>query len=200
MSSSPRTAVPSIDELVRRLLFAHASDGELPDPSTPMGRLTRELFASQWQQARDGLLARSKVLRVDAPPSPSPYVFRFEIDRPFKRRAADGSVEIAPGPIRGSLRYRPDVLEPRRGEPSVLAFVDRELRFFHPNCLPHVGLLCLGDLPAGPYPLEETLQQLYRVASYGSLGTESALDSDAVRYFLENPDAFDGLRPVPPLW
>ncbi len=169
----------------------------LPDECTELGRLTREWLKSNWEDAREGLLARSTRLRVRPAHGPAPTLFRFEIERAFKRRASDGSIELASGPITGTIAYRPDLFT-ALDQQSFLVLVDTDLALLHPNV--RDGLMCLGDLPAGPYALDRLLLQVYAVLSYENRSTSSALDPQAARYFATAPDALEGLQPVQPLW
>ena len=57
-----------LGDLIEELHDLAGLDGGLPDPSTAEGRSTREFLANNWKEARDGLLARTKRVRVR--PSP----------------------------------------------------------------------------------------------------------------------------------
>jgi len=173
-------------------------DPTLPAEDTPLGRLTRETLRNQWEQARDGLLARTRRIRVSPQGGPAPRLFRFEIDRPYKRRrAGDGAIEAASGPVRGWIHYRADLHVAPPDEPMVMILLDRDQGFFHPNC--RDGLLCHGRLPPGPFPLEALLEHLYGIVSYQNVNGEEPLDAEAAEYFRSHPSAFDGLLPVEPL-
>ena len=99
-------------------------DDELPDESTPIGRTTREFFDNNWERARTGLLSQTTKLRVAPQPSPAPRVFHFELDCTFKRKTSpDALVELARGPLRGTIRYRADIYTAPPDVHSLTVFV-----------------------------------------------------------------------------
>jgi hypothetical protein len=155
-------------------------------------------------------LDRSSILRVYPEPSPAPRIFRYEIDRPYKRKAArSASVETMPGPIRGSIHYRADLLVDS-SLPHIAVRVDPDLDLFHPNCLrardssPARGcLICLGELPNNPYPFPLDLlisTRVFPILSYADRRPANPLDWEAAEYFALDPNAMQGLEPVPPLY
>ncbi len=172
---------------------------EDPLPEDELGREAREWFERSWSDARAGILARSTRLRLTPRSPEAPRLFRFELDRPYRRRNADGAIELAPGPIRGTIHYRADLLNALPDEAGVVVLVDTDLSFYHCNHDARSGLLCLGDL-RGPCPLERLLPHLYSILSYENHSTTSPLDPHAAAYFATDPEAFLGLRPVEPLW
>lgn len=192
------------EALLRRLIQLAAQHEDMPSEDTPIGRLTRELFANNWASCRDGLLERTSKIRVQPEFSPAPHRFRFEIDCPFKRKlGAAAPVELMPGSVRGQIIYRGDLLVNHDG-PTVAVLIDRELGFFHPNVCPQRGVVCLGDesqLAAGPIPLDQLLSsQLYAVVSYQNRRPSHPLNLEAARYFALELDAMEGLTPVQPLY
>ena len=184
-----------------RMSLALGGSNALPDRDTPIGALTHDFFTNNWANAQ-ALLARSKCLRVFREPSPAPHVFGFEFDRPYKRKRSElGIVVLAPGPIRGFLCYATDPFTADPALPAAVVFIESDGGFFHPNYSHRMGgVLCLGNLPAGPQPLDFLLEHIYRIVTYQNRSTSSALDSEAARYFAEDPHALDGLVPVEPLY
>lgn len=176
---------------------------DLPDPATPLGKMTRELLTNSWTSCRDGLLTWTQRIRVVPEPKPAPRIFWFEIDRPYKRRLRpDDPVELADGPIRGMVIYRPDMLA-NLHESSVAVRLDPSMGFLHPNYSRELGLLCLGDTTdfQGPIPLDVLLaNHLYPVLSYQNRRAHHPADLEAARYFALDPEAMVGLEPVPPLY
>ncbi|MCU0960165.1 MAG: hypothetical protein MUF48_08665 [Pirellulaceae bacterium] len=171
---------------------------------SPLAVVTDEFFANNWAECRDGLLRRTKRLSVTPEPGPAPRVFRFEVDRPYKRKLAPGAaVELMPGPIRGAIHYRSDLFH-NPGGLHVAVQVDAELAFFHPNASRrHGSLVCLGNLPTGlfPFPLDLLLEtRLYPILSYQDRQPSQPFDLEAAAYFALDPHALDGLEPVEPLY
>ena len=191
----------SMLDLLARLSALRSLEDELPDESTAIGRATHEFFANNWQQARDGLLAQTTKLRVQPQPSPAPRIFHFEAECTFKRkREPDALVELADGPLRGTIRYRPDLYTAPASEPSLTVFMDPAQRLFHPNFSRRHGVLCVGDLPPGPFPLEDLLEHLYGILTYQNRSTSDPADIEAAEYFARDPDAMTGLETVEPLY
>jgi hypothetical protein len=171
---------------------------------SPLGLVAREFFANNFAECCDGLLRNTRRLSVVPEPSPAPRVFRFEIDRPYKRKGpADPSAVLMPGPIRGSIHYRPDLFANPDG-PHIAVQVDPDLAFFHPNCSRgHASLVCLGNLPENlfPFPLDVLLEtRLYPILTYQDRQPSHPFDLEAAAYFALDPHAMDGLEPVEPLY
>jgi hypothetical protein len=165
---------------------------------TPLERVNREFHANNWATARDGLLAKCKSLRVIPEYSPVPRAFRYVFDRRYKRRSADGTITLSPGPISGQIVYHHSPFQ--FDGPPVIVTVDDELEFFHPNYSRARGVLCLGHLPPGPFPLEALLIHLYGILTYQNWRSFDPLDEEAARYFALDPSAMHGLNPVDPLY
>ena len=189
----------SLGDLMDELHDLVGLDDGLPDPSTAEGRATREFFANNWEEAREGLLSRTQRVRVWPLPGAGPRSFSYEFDRPYKCKLPDGTVELAPGPVSGTIRYRPNVLAPDPGSRSVVVFVDSD-RFYHPNFSRSHRVLCIGDIPPGPFPLEALIEHLYGIVSYQNRDSTNPADWEAVRYFGTDPDALEGLTDVEPLY
>jgi hypothetical protein len=171
-----------------------------PPDDTPLGRLTRDLFANNWHNAQQGILSLTRRVRVVPEPSPWPCQFRFRIDRPYKRNAsAESPVELHPGPIRGTIIYRTDLLV-ADGEPGIAVALDLDQAFFHPNVSRRHGLVCLGDLPDGPFELNDLIPHLYSILSYENRTPTHPLNVEASVYFTCHRDALEGLLPVEPLY
>jgi hypothetical protein len=189
----------SLSDLMDQLHDLAGLDEGLPDPSTDEGRATRAFFANNWEEAREGLLSRTRRVRVRPLPGTGPRSFSYEVDRPYKCKRPQGIVELAPGPVSGTIRYRPNVLAPDPGSHSVLVFVDSD-GFYHPNYSRKHGVLCIGDIPPGPFPLEALIEHLYSIISYQNMDSTNPWDLEAVRYFGTDPDALKGLTEVEPLY
>lgn len=170
------------------------------DPA--LRELSESFFRSSWQRAQDELLSRTTRLRVVPAPTPWPTLFRFELDRPYKRKPwPDGPVELASGPIRGVIVYRPDILTAVGDEPSILVLIDPDLEFFHPNCnRARSSAVCLGELPPGPFELTHLLEHLYGILTYENRTPTHPADLEAAVYFACDPEAMEGLLPVEPLY
>ncbi len=189
----------SLSDLLEQLHDLSGLDEGLPDPSTGEGRATRDFFANNWEEARTGLLSRTQRVQVRPLPGTGPRSFAFEFDRPYKCKRPDGMVELAPGPVTGTIRYRPNVLTPDPRSRSVIVFVDSE-GFYHTNYSRVAKVLCLGDFPPGPFPLEALVEHLYSVVSYQNMDSTNPADKEALRYFGTDPDALEGLTEVQPLY
>ena len=180
--------------LARTLLLGGDEESELLDLGTPLGRATRAFFANSWSTARDGLLARTQRLRLTHGASEAPRTFRFEADTPYKDKPRDGGpVTLVPGPVVGSIRYRPDVMDPAVTGPGVAVFL-RNRTLYHPNFARRCGFLCLGPIPDGPFPLDALLEHLWSILTYQNRATHDHADDDAALYFSQNPDAMTGLE------
>ena len=198
MTNTPEIQL-SLSDLMDELYNLAGLDEGLPDPSTGEGQATRDFFTNNWEEAREGLLSRTQRVRVRPLPGAGPRSFWYEVDRPYKCKRPQGIVELAPGPVRGTIRYRPNVLAPDPGSRSVLVFVDSH-GFYHPNFSRSHGVLCIGDIPPGPFPLEALIEHLYSIVSYQNMDSTRPADWEAVRYFGTDPDALDGLTEVEPLY
>lgn len=162
--------------------------------------LTRTFLGESWREARDGLLARTQVIRILPQPSATPACFRFVIDRPFKRKTGPiAAVELVDGPIFGAIVYAPDQFAEQGQGSAIAVFMDPDLSFFHPNACRRTGAVCLGDLPQR-FPLEDLLQHLFSLVSYQERTPRDPLDAEAARYFALDTDAMTGLEPVEPLY
>jgi hypothetical protein len=188
-----------LGDLIDELNNLAGLDAGLPDPSTDEGRSTLTFFANNWDEAREGLLSRTREIRVWPLPGAGPRSFSFEIDRPYKCKDPQGMVQLAPGPVTGTIRYRPNVLTPEPGSRSIMVSVD-SAGFYHPNFSRQHGVLCIGDIPPGPFSLEALLEHLYAIVSYQNMDSTNPADAEAVRYFGTDPDALDGLGNVRPLY
>jgi hypothetical protein len=189
----------SLSDLLEELQGLAGLDEGLPDPTTDEGQATLDFFANNWSEASDGLLSRTRQVRVQPLPGAGPRSFSFEFDRPYKRKQPGGLVELVPGPVRGRILYRPNVLAPDPGSRSVVVFIDSD-GFYHPNYSRMHGILCVGDIPPGPYPLEALIEHVYSIVSYQNMDSMNPADHEAVRYFGTDPDALDGLTDVQPLY
>lgn len=171
---------------------------------SPLAELADEFFANNWDLFCNGLLKQIEIMRVVPEPSPAPRQFHFELDRPYKRKAsANSPVELAPGPVRGLISYRPDLFEAPDVH-HVMVQIDPRLGYLHPNCARHFGgMVCLGELPEYPYPLPLDMliiNHIYPILTYQNMTPSDSMDPEAAMYFALEAEAMDGLRPVPPLY
>jgi hypothetical protein len=194
----PRRATP--EEMIESLRRAAADTLKL-DEDTPLGRATREFFTNNWAACRDGLLTKTRKIRVYPEPSSAPRSFRFEMDVPYKYKHGDGPVMLAPGPVRGVINYHPQLLEISDPKSlSIAVTLDSDLGFFHPNYSRQFGLVCLGDLPAGPFPLDALLEHLYSILSFANWRAFHPADVEAARHFALEPTALAGVGNPEPLY
>jgi len=185
---------PALDDLLRRLAALEYE----PRSDTPIARLTAEFLRNNWANAQ-ALLARAPRLQV-RPQSPALRSFDFTLDVPFKRqRHPGGTIDVAPGPIRGRIAYRADVFA-AADEPVVGVMIDPSLGLVHPNYSRLFGVLCLGHMPAGPMPLDRLLEHVYSILTYENVSSSDAADPGAAVYFANDPNARQGLPPAAPLW
>ncbi len=195
-------SVPS--EAVQQLMRQARVASGLPDEQTPLGQLSRQFFVANWETSRANLFSKTSILRVRPEAGPVPMTFRFEIDRPFKRKPlSDGPVQLDPGPICGAIYYRPNLfIEPDRAHVAVQ--IDPRLNYLHPNCSRRqASMVCLGELPQTPFPLPLDMlfeNYIYPILTYQNMTPSDALDREAALYFAFDPDAKEGLEPVPPLY
>lgn len=166
--------------------------------STGAGALREEFFENNWREARDGLLARTRKIRVQPPLERAPRAFHFELDRPYKHKRADGQVELAPGPVRGMICYHPDPFARSAGQAAVVVLLDPALGLYHPNFSRDFGALCLGELHGTP-ALEPLLEHVWGILSYVNLTVSHPADAEASAFF-SVPEARDGLPPGEPLY
>jgi hypothetical protein len=195
---------PDLDRLFQHLArIAHPAD-DLPDEDTPLGMLTREFFANNWALCCEGLLGKTSIMRVFPEHSPAPRMYRFEIDAPYKsKRGAAAPVQLMPGPIRGTIHYRPNLFA-NPELPHIAVQVDPDLAYFHPNCSRQRGsMICLGELPPSqfPFPLDLLLENhIYPILTYQNRRPSHPADLEAARYFALDEHAMDGLEPAKPLY
>lgn len=184
-----------LEALLRRLAALEGAAAA----DTPIARLTAEFLHNNWANAQ-ALLAKAPRLRV-RPQSPALRAFDFEFDVAFKRqRQEGGTIDVAPGPIRGRIAYRSDVFTATPDEPVVGVMIDPRAGLLHPNYSRRHGVLCLGHMPAGPLPLDHLLEHLYGILTYQNVSASDAADPGAAVYFANDQDARAGLPPVAPLW
>jgi hypothetical protein len=198
-----RANAHELQHFIRHLARLAEVGAGMPDDDTPAGVLTRQFFEGNWRQCHEGLLRHTSKLRIWPLPTLSPWMFKFEIDCPWKRKASvDAPVELQHEPLRGTVFYRPDVFT-NTEDPAVAVALDVEQAFYHPNHSPRNGYLCLGALPANPYPFPLDLLMenvVYPLVTYQSRRPVDPLDRDAALYFAFDPDAMQGLEPPAPLY
>lgn len=174
---------------------------------SPIARITDEYFENSYREAAEGLLTRADRLRVLPHGLPSPRSFDFEFARHFKRKAPDGSLVLAEGPIRGKIFFRNDIFTAASAPdnlPAVAVILDPALGFFHPNVSMNpesAGFVCTGALPVGPVPLEPLLMYLITILTYENYRCTDPLNREAARLFAADPEgALHGLEPMEPLY
>ena len=203
-------ATPSDHNLPQQLLehlmavVRQATAEAAPTDDSPLALVAAEFFSNNWADACDGLLQKTRLLRVYPEWAAAPRAFRFELDRPYKRKLGpEAPVELCPGPIHGVIRYRADLFA-NPSLPYIAVQIDPALSFFHPNCSRQRGsLVCLGDLPENlfPYPLDLLIEtRLYPILTYQDRRPSHPFDIEAARYFALQPEAMEGLEPVEPLY
>jgi hypothetical protein len=85
--------------------------------------------------------------------------------------------------------------------PAVAVLVERRLGFLHPNYSRRYGILCCGELPGGPIPLDLLFENyIYGIITYQNRRPTDPADVEAARYFALEPDAMEGLENVEPLY
>ncbi len=193
----------SLDELLGALvkLVQSAETGaEIEEDDSPLARLTREFLENSWVACRDGLLAKTARIQVVPLSLPAPNAFAFELDAPYKRKLGPAEpVELDRGPLQGRIYYRPDLFVPDQG-PCIAVRIDSE-GFFHPNFSRRHGLLCLGNVPNGPYPLDQLIEyHLFPILTLQVRNPSDPADPEAARHFALDPTAMHGLEPVTPLY
>ncbi len=186
----------SRDPALPRLDLLLASQTELP-----LGELEREFFISSWQRGK-AFCDRSDRLRITPlMPGAAPTAFAFEVDCRYKRRASPESpVELVDGTLHGQLIYRPDPYDGDADTTVILILIDQGQGLWHPNYSRRHGLLCSGDLPAAPIPLDDLLLHIYSILTYQNVSTRDPADRAAAHWFATEPDARVGLEQVEPLF
>lgn len=194
---------PNTEEVMRRVSRILAMGDDLPPAGTALGDLTRDFLRNNWETYCETFRDRDSRVRVIPEPRETPRTFRFEIDLPYKSKPhRDAPVELQPGPIHGMVIYRPDMFS-NLEEPCVAVRLDPAMAYFHPNFSRQHGLVCLGPIVQfkGPILLDLLVENhLYPILSYQNRRPHHPADFEAARYFAMNPDAMDGLEPVPPLY
>jgi hypothetical protein len=198
------TTLPAspIAAMLQQLVRLQDLDDTLPDETSPRGRATREFFENNWKIAREGILRKTERIRVRPNrPGDTPRVFHFEIDCNYKqKRRASDPVELADGPLRGTIRYRADLFSGDTDEPTIAVFLDPVQGFYHPNYSREFGILCTGPLEPSPFPLDALLEHIYWIVTYQNTCIHDPADGEAARYFALDPEARSGLGEVPPLY
>lgn len=171
------------------------------DPAVPLGELETAFFTASWERGR-AMVARSDRLRIESlTAGPAPTTFSFEFDCRYKRRLAmDQPVELVAGTLSGRVIYRPDPYDGDPDTPVALVLINRRHGFWHPNYSRTHGILCVGDLPPEPIPLDDLLQHVYTIISYQNRSTRDPADAVVAAWFATEPDALVGLEHVEPLF
>jgi hypothetical protein len=188
-----------LEQLLEILSRLEDIDPGLPPEDSPIGRATREFFANSWEDAQE-FLAKTRKVRVVPRSLPAPNAFRFEMDCRYKRKPPGGSVELVDGTLSGSIHYRSDLLLAPQGEPAMLVRIRRDPALLHPNFSRAFGILCLGDVPPGPFLLSDLIEHVYSILTFQNFSNADAADAEAALFFSRAPDAFDGLFPADPLY
>lgn len=193
-------AQPTTDELLDRLSRLEELSSATAPPDAPHLAVTEAFFTNSWQAAEEGLLKKTDRIRVEPSSRPAPRCFRFELDLPYVRQERSGGpVERSPGPMRGSVVYREDLMTCAAGEPVVqVRFDDRAL--LSPNFSRRHGIFCTGVLPPGPIDLETLLELIWLFASYQCYSVGDPADLEAAAIFATDPTVLEGLGDPAPLY
>jgi hypothetical protein len=198
-NNHPQEIQQLLDQVYR---LAELGDG-MPGEDSPLGMLTWQFFDNNWKQCKEGLVRKTSKIHIWPALAQSPRIFKFEIECAYKRkRNRDAPVELMPGPVRGTVFYRPDVFT-NTDDPAVAVALDQDQAFYHPNHSSINGFICLGELPTNPYPfpLDQLMEDvIYPLVTYQSRRPVHPLDLDAAHYFALDPDAMQGLEPPQPLY
>lgn len=189
-----------IQSLLEQVARVMRNTDDLPPANTPVGKYSREFFRNTWTTCQEGLLSKTRRIRV-TPEGDVPRMFHFEMDLPYRQRFPHSTqTNLLPGPIRGVVMYRPDLMS-NLHEPSIAVRLDQSMGYFHPNFSRRRALVCLGDLPPGPFPLDVLLEHhLFPILSYQNRHPVDPADGEAARYFATDPGAMTGLDVVTPLY
>lgn len=188
---------PTIDlvALLRRLATLALEDV----PDTPSARLSAEFFQHNWASVQP-LLAKAPRLRLH-PRSATPRILDFELDVAFKRQLRPaGPIDLAAGPLCGTIVYAADLFCGAATQPLVTVLIDPALGLLHPNFSRLHGVLCLGHLPPGPFPLDALLEHLYTILTYQNVSAADPADAGAAVWYANDPHPRAGLPPTRPLW
>ena len=138
---------------------------------------------------------------------PARYMLLFPDLEYLKLDAGSGTVRPERGPIPVEIRFPADYL--RSTDPNIYLKIATLLDpgpfglphpgFFHPNCDPASGAICLG---AGFLPgarLDALVRQVYDIITYQNYGVVEwdCLNRTAARYLRENPGAALSLNNPP---
>lgn len=209
---SENTSKTGVGETVRRLL------SKAP---TPWERFLQGTYADHERINRETDVARLvPVIEADGATHPSRYLASFSGLQHFVRRA-DGSVDVSDEIVNAEIRFPPEYL--RSSDPNLAFRVVRiKSAVFHPNVAspraaaasdaaataampPEVfaagagGIVCLGYSFRPGTRLRGLIFQLHRIIAGKDYATDSPLDAEASRYFLNHLDRVGGLE-SPPLW
>lgn len=172
-----------------------------PHPAhTPLDAAARAFLEHSWLRARDGLLARSRIVRCVPVAGDPPTTFRYGIRTRWPRRTPAG-VEIVRGELTGRIRFARDPFRLEPGEAQVLVTVDPECGLFHPNHQRHSGWLCVGTLGGEPYELGPLLEHVYAILTFQNVDPSDPADAEAARWWAAGPpEAAMLAEEVEPLW
>ena len=207
---SENTSKNGVTGSVRRLL------SKAP---TPYERFLEGTYADHERINRQTDVARLvPVIEADGAQHPSRYLATFSGLQHFVR-CADGSVDVSDEIVHAEIRFPTDYL--RSSDPNLAFRVVRiKSAVFHPNVAspraaagaataaampPEVfaagagGTVCLGYSFRPGTRLRGLVFQLHRIISGKDYATDSPLDGEASRYFLDHLDRVGGLE-SPALW
>ncbi len=186
---------PDLADLLRRLSLLEPST----EADAPITQLAAEFFAGNWDAAQP-LLSGAPKLRIE-PHLPARRVLDFTLAIPYLRQHRPGEgVDVAAGPLRGTIVYRADPFEAGLDQPSVCVLIGRDTGLLHPNYSRLFGILCLGALPRGPMQLTTLLEHIYSILTYANVSTVDPADHDAAEWFAEGREALAALPAATPLW
>ena len=200
MEDPTHTTQPSTDELLELLAQLGELSGAPVREDAPHFAIADVFFENSWREAEEGLLKKTRRLRVEPATLPAPRSFRFELDVPYLRHTRTGGpVEVAEGPLTGNICYRGDLMVSPPDEPVVQVRCDDGC-WVHSNYSRRHKVFCLGTLPPGPLGLSSLLELFYVFATYQSYAIADPADLEAAHIFATNPRVLEGLGDPAPLY
>ena len=162
-----------------------------------MDHVFRRFLENSYEEAQK-LEAESDILRLAPQPPFPPSFYLVEFQLSYLRRAPNGTVEPAPGPVTAVLHLPPDYL--RSHDPHLFARVASVLTpdIIHPNISPY-GTVCLGAQFAPGTPIQALLREFYEILAYENftVNEANALNREACRLMRQHPELRRQLKPLP---
>jgi len=191
----------SMAERIRRHFDLIEELDDLWQPNGAHASATHARFRENWDQARNGVLAKTEKIFITPASLPCPRRFRFKLHTVYKRKRNHlAPIELVSDPVKGTIHYHPDPFGAAPEEPLVLVQLDGGQAVFHPNISRQYGIVCLGTLPPGHPDLSLVVELLYGILNYSNMSLSDPADIGAARYFANDPDARTGLPSPQPLY